>query len=174
MLISLDEILDLEDKQLFDEAFDAYNKIYLQNSDDYEVWKHFYFFLWTAIEDAQSSFHKRIGLRSLLQRMFDEGREKFYELADFNFIAGYTVSIFPYEYGDYETLEKEAGEMLFKAKKLDSENAIYNMVYLGHDTRGREKEYEVATMEAQKMLNMFNGKGVLNGYFREVLLRREK
>lgn len=174
MLISLNEILDLEDRELFGEVFDAYDKIYVQNSDDYEVWKHFYFFLWIAIEDAPSSFHQRIDLRSLLQRMFDEGKEKFSELADFNFVAGYTVSIFPYEYGDYETLENEAGKMLFKATKLDSKNVLYKMVYLGHDARGLEKEYEAAKMEAQKMINIFSGKGMLNGYFRDVLFSRGK
>ncbi len=147
MLKSLDEILDLEDKDLFDEAFDVYIKIYAQNTADYEVWKHFYFFLWIAIEDAPSSFHQRIGLRSFLQRMFDEGKENFSELADFNFVAGYTVSIFPYEHGEYETLEKEAEEMLFKATKLDSKNVLYKMVYLGHDTRGREKEYDAAKVD---------------------------
>src|SRR4051812_47692832 len=112
MTQSLQDIFTLEDNEHFDQAFDAFSNLYNQSKNDYEVWKHFYFFLWAAIEDAPSSFHDRINLRQLLQVMFDEGKKIFADKADFNFIAGYTVSLFPYEYGDYEDLEKEGNEML--------------------------------------------------------------
>ena len=93
---SLQQILELEDEKKFDEAFDAYNVLYSRNK-EYEVWKHFYFFLWAAIDDAPSDFQNKIGLRQLLQVMLDNGRQAYATHADFNFIAGYTVSIFPYE-----------------------------------------------------------------------------
>jgi hypothetical protein len=52
MTQSLQDIFQLEDTEQFDKAFDAYSDIYSKDKNDYEIWKHFYFFLWTAIEDA--------------------------------------------------------------------------------------------------------------------------
>jgi len=100
----LNTIFQLEEAEKFDEAFEAYNVLFSQYLSEYIVWKHFYFFLWMAIEDATSVFHEKIDLRNLLKGMFDEGNSKFSSIADFNFTAGYTVSIFPYEYGDYDDL----------------------------------------------------------------------
>ncbi len=175
MAQSLQDILRLEDSERFDEAFDAYNDLYNRNKNDYEVWKHFYFFLWTAIEDAPSSFHDKINLRHLLQVMFDEGKKAFPENADFNFIAGYTVSIFPYEYGDYDDLEKEGQEMLLKAKQLQPDNIIYKLVYLGSISSVDPKEYRQAEIDAaSKVLETFNGRGALNRYFKQVLYRLDK
>jgi hypothetical protein len=175
MTQSLQYIYKLEDGELFDEAFDAYNNLYKQNKNDYDVWKHFYFFLWTAIEDAPSSFHDKINLRHLLQVMFDEGKKSFADNADFNFIAGYTVSIFPYEYGDYDDLEKEGKEMLLKATKLQPDNLIYRLVYLGSISKVDRQQYRQAEIDAApKVLETFSGIGALSKYFRQVLYRLDK
>lgn len=175
MTKSLEDIYKLEDAEKFDEAFAAYDSIYNQSKNAYEVWKHFYFFLWTAIEDAPSSFHNKINLRHLLQLMFDEGKKTFADNADFNFIAGYTVSIFPYEYGDYEDLEKEGQQMLLKATKLEPDNSIYRMVYLGSLPDGDKQLYRQAEIEAApKVLERFSGNGSLNKYFKEILYRLNK
>jgi hypothetical protein len=175
MTQSLYNIFKLEDNKQFDEAFDAYNNLYNQNKNDYEVWKHFYFFLWTAIEDAPSSFHDKINLRPLMQIMFDEGKKAFADNADFNFIAGYTVSIFPYEYGDYDDLEKEGNEMLLKATQLQPDNLIYRMVYLGSISNVDRQQYRQVEIDAApKVLETFSGTGALNRYFRQVLYRLDK
>lgn len=175
MTQSLQNIFQLEDSEQFDEAFQVYSEIYSKNNNEYEVWKHFYFFLWTAIEDAPSSFNDKIDLRQSLKIMLGEGREKFAEIADFNFIAGYTVSIFPYEYGDYNDLEKEAKQMLLKATSLEPENIIYKMVYLGSVSKFDDQMYRQAAVEAApKVLETFSGNGGLNKYFREVLYRLDK
>jgi hypothetical protein len=175
MTQSLYNIFKLEDNKQFDEAFDAYNNFYNQNKNDYEVWKHFYFFLWTAIEDAPSSFHDKINLRPLMQIMFDEGKKAFADNADFNFIAGYTVSIFPYEYGDYDDLEKEGNEMLLKATQLQPDNLIYRMVYLGSISNVDRQQYRQVEIDAApKVLETFSGTGALNRYFRQVLYRLDK
>lgn len=175
MTQSLQDIFKLEDNEKFDEAFEAYNALYNSDRNDYEVWKHFYFFLWTAIEDAPSSFHDKIDLRHLLQAMFEEGKKTFSDNADFNFIAGYTVSIFPYEYGDYEEMEKEGQQMLLKATKLEPNNPIYRMVYLGSIPDGDKQLYRQAEIEAApKVLDRFGGDGALNKYFKEILYRLDK
>jgi hypothetical protein len=171
----LQDIFKLEDDEKFDEAFEAYNALYNNDRNDYEIWKHFYFFLWTAIEDAPSSFHDKIDLRYSLKVMFEEGKKTFSDNTDFNFIAGYTVSLFPYEYGDYVELEKEGQQMLFKATKLEPNNPIYRMVYLGSIPDGDKQLYRQAVIEAApKVLDMFGGGGALNKYFKEILYRLGK
>jgi hypothetical protein len=172
---SLQEILILEDKKSFDEAFEAYNNMYGKDKSDYAIWKHFYFFLWTAIEDAPGSFHERVNLRDLLQVMFDEGKKAFASIADFNFIAGYTVSIFPYEYGDYEDLGKEGHDMLLRAATLEPGNSIYRLAYLGGTSDGDSHEYMQAAIDARPhVLETFAGAGTLNKYCREIFYRLDK
>jgi hypothetical protein len=175
MTQSLKDIFQLEDNKQFDKAFEAYSDLYSKDKSDYEVWKHFYFFLWIAIEDAPSSFQDEIKLRQMLQIMFEEGKQLFANKADFNFIAGYTVSIFPYEYGDYNDLEKEGNQMLLKATQLEPDNEIYKMVYLGSLALNDKEKYRQAEIKAApKVLDTFNGNGALNKYFREILYRLDK
>jgi hypothetical protein len=131
--------------------------------------------LWTAIEDAPSSFQDKVNLRHLLQVMFDEGKKTFADNADFNFIAGYTVSLFPYEYGNYEDLEKEGNDMLLKAKQIQPDNLIYRLVYLGSISNVDQQKYRQAEIDAaSKVLETFSGIGTLNRYFRQVLYRLDK
>ena len=172
MKSSFSNIFELEEAKEFYKVFEIYSDLYSKSKSDYEVWKHFYFFLWTAIEDASNEFIEKINLSKLMQNMFDEGKRNFSELADFNFIAGYTVSIFPYEYGDYDDLEIEANQMLKKATEIEPENLIYKLVFLGSlETVDNEEYKKVKTEAAPKVLEVFNGKGTLNKYFRQVLYR---
>jgi hypothetical protein len=172
MTQSLQRVFDLEDAEKFDEAFEAYNDLYKRNKHDYELWKHFYFFLWTAIEDAPCSFHDKINLRQLLKEMLDEGKQIFSDKADFNFVAGYTISIFPYEYGDYDNLERVGYEMLSKATQLQPTNPIYRMVFLGSSSNTNPNAYRQAEVDAApKVIEAFSGGGFLNKYFRQVLYR---
>ena len=171
----LQDIFSMEDSEKFDEAFEAYNALYNRDKNDYDVWKHFYFFLWTAIEDAPNSFHDKVNLQHLLQIMLEEGKKSFADKADFNFIAGYTVSIFPYEYGDYEDLKEEGQKMLYKATQLEPKNSIYRMVYLGSLEGGDKELYKKAEIDAApKVIETFSGQGALNRYFREILYRLDK
>jgi hypothetical protein len=175
MTQSLQDIFNLEDNEQFDQTFEAYDKLYSQNKSDYEVWKHFYFFLWLAIEDAPSSFQDKINLRDLLKEMLIEGKQRFADKADFNFIAGYTVSIFPYEYGDYDDLEKEGNEMQYKATKLEPDNIIYELLYQGSlASTDTEKYRHLRINAAPKVLETFPGNGALNKYFRQVLIVKDE
>ena len=175
MTQSLQEIFKLEDAKQFDKVFKEYNDLYSEDKSVYEVWKHFYFFLWTAIEDAPSSFHKKINLRQLLKEMFIKGKQFFADKADFNFIAGYTVTIFPYEYGDYNSLEKEGREMLFKAKKLEPHNIIYELLYQGSlMTTSNEKYRQLRIKAGPKIMETFSDNSTLSKYFKQVLIEKEK
>jgi hypothetical protein len=175
MAHSLEGIFDLEDNEDFNGAFEAYNDLCKQNRNNYEAWKHFYFFLWLAIEDAPGNFQEEINLRRLMQVMFDEGKKAFADRADFNFIAGYTVSIFPYEYGDYDDLEKEGLLLLLKASQLEPNDPVYKMVYLGSIQNVDKQQYTQAVIDAApKVLEAFSGTGALNRYFKQILYRLER
>lgn len=174
-MTNLTDILELEDKGDFENTFESYKHLYSTKNNDYETWKYFYFFLWTAIEDAPSDFQEKINLRQRLKEMFDDGKSKFSELADFNFIVGYTVSIFPYEYGDYDDLEKQGIGMLLKATKTEPTNAIFRLVYLGSLENVDKEQMKKAEKEASKVIQeKFKGNGFLNKYFRQVLDRVSK
>ena len=171
---TIKDILEIEDSGDFDKAFELYNQLYQTHPSDFEVWKHFYFFLWTAIEDASSEFHERINLRQRLQEMYDEGKKRFREQTEFKFIAGWTVSIFPYEYGEYEDLEREGKEFLKQAHQEQPDDKVYKMVFLGSFDSNKE-DYRQAELEASPVvLNRFQGPGLLNSYFRQVLDRKNK
>lgn len=167
-------ILQLEDQEDFDEAFALYKELYERNSTDFEIWKHFYFFLWIAIEDASSEFHDRINLRQRLRKMYKEGQKSFQNLTEFKFIAGWTVSIFPYEYGDYEDLESQGKELLRQAHQEDPDDKVYKMAYLG-SLASKKDEYKKAEIEAgSEVLKRFQGPGLLNRYFIQVLGRKNE
>ena len=168
---NLDKIFELEEENKFEEVFELYQTLYSENESDYEIWKNFHFFLWNGIEDSTTKFNERIEVNKLLQKMFDEGKNNFSELADFNFIAGYTVSIFPYEYGDYYDLEFEANQMLKKAAEIEPENLIYKLVYFGSISNVDKEEYRKLEIESSpKVLETFSGKGILNKYFSKVFI----
>lgn len=169
----IEKILHLEEKNEFDKALKAYQELYSNHKLDFEVWKHFFFFLWICIEDAPSEFQEKIDTRMELEKMLSEGIKNFSELAEFNFLAGYAVSIFPYEFGDYEDLERQGTEMLLKATEIEPENIIYRMVYLGDLPNLDRKKYEEAAISAKPIVReKFNGIGFLNKYFRQVLDRK--
>ena len=169
---SLEKILKTEDKCDFEKAFNLYNELFEKDKADFEIWKHFYFFLWIAIEETSSDFHEKINLRQRLKLMFEEGKNKFKDNAKFNFITGYTVSIFPYEYGNYDNLEKQGKEMLKKAAVSEPNNKIYRMVYLGSLTNYNKDELRKAEIEASPIVTKkYNGPGLMNRYFRQVLNR---
>ena len=163
--------MELEDSGDFDQAFEAYNRLYQTSTSEFEIWKHFYFFLWTAIEDASSEFQERINLREKLREMYDDGKELFQNYTEFKFIAGWTVSIFPYEYEGYEDLEREGKELLRQANQEDPDGKIYRMAYLG-SFESDEQEYKQAVLETSPVvMERFQGPGLLNSYFRQVLNR---
>ncbi|GEP52740.1 hypothetical protein FNO01nite_34120 [Flavobacterium noncentrifugens] len=169
----IESILEFEENNEFEEAFNAYKNLYSKQNLDYVIWKHFFFFLWISIEDAPKEFREKIDLNKELVNMLSDGKRNFSELAEFNFIAGYTVTLFPYEFGDFDILEKQGKEMLLKATLIEPENIIYKMVHLGDLPNVNRKEYEKAVIAAKPIVQKkFNGNGFLNKYFKHVLTRK--
>ncbi|MEO9952986.1 hypothetical protein [Nonlabens sp.] len=126
------------------------------------------------LEDVNGKFKKDIDLRTELESELKNGLNKYLELAEFNFIAGYTISIFPYEFGDYEELEIKGKELLKKAFELDQSNPIYKMVYLGSKSLNEKEQslYKQVCADSKLILKTkYNGKGLLNKYYNQVFNR---
>ena len=174
---NLEQIFELESTEKYNEAYSLYQKLISENNADFETWKYYFFFLWTMIEDVNGLFRKDIDLRTELESELKNGLNKYSELAEFNFIAGYTVCIFPYEFGEYEELDKKGREMLKKASEMEPTNPIYGMAYLGSQVLNDKGQslYEKACAESQPVLKkVYSGKGFLNEYFNQVFNRDGK
>ena len=170
----LHEIIKLEVNKKFELAFQAYFELYNRNKDNFEIWKHFFFFLWIIIEEMPNEFTEKIERENKLKEMFEEGILIFSQIPEFNFIAGYAMSIFPYEFGDFEEYENKSFELLAKARNLEPNNEIYEMVYLGNLKNNNSTEYQNAKNNAkQEVIEKYNGLGLLNEYFLQVLVKKE-
>ncbi|MGY2134280.1 hypothetical protein ACW9KT_18755 [Hymenobacter sp. HD11105] len=169
-MYSLLDILQLEDQQPLEHAFYAYQELYGQCPDDYQVWRHFYFFLWVAPEEAPVEILERLGVTARLRVLLTEGESRFATQADFHFLAGYTIAVLPYEFGPFAEWEQKGNEMLLQATLLAPENPIYRLAYLG--SFPDSPAYRQAMLEAAPVVvSAFQGKGLLNHYFRHVLYR---
>jgi len=174
---NLNEIFELESAEKYNEAYSLYQKLILENNADFKTWKYYFFFLWSMLEDVNGQFTKDIDLRAELESELENGLNKYSELAEFNFIAGYAISIFPYEFGEYEELEIKGKEMIKKAFEIETFNPIYKMVYLGSKvlTNREQSLYENACAESKLILKTkYSGKGLMNEYFNQVFNRDGK
>ena len=170
----LDKIIELENSKKFELAFQAYFDLYSRNKSDFEVWKYFFFFLWIIIEEMPNEFSEKIERENKLKEMFAEGLTIYSQNPEFNFIAGYTMSIFPYEFGNFTEYERKSSELLAEARKLEPNNEIYEMVYLGNSENNNSEEYLNAKKNAKhRVIEKYKGSGLLNEYFMQVLIRND-
>jgi hypothetical protein len=176
---SLPEILQLEEQQELEPAFHAYVALYVQHPTVYPVWRHFYFFLWAALDEAPGELVERLGVSAYLRKLLGEGESRFATQADFCFLAGYTIAILPYEFGPFEEWERKGKDLLRQATALDPENPLYQLAYLGSLPSSTSSEwspaYRQAVMDTAPLVGRtFQGDGLLNRYFREVLYRVDR
>ncbi|GEM_PF-693551 len=175
---NLEKIFILESKEKYNEAFISYKSLLNLNPTNFKIWKYYFFFLWSMIEDVNGNFTiiKNENLNIELNKELKLGMEKFKNLAEFNFITGYTISIFPYEFGDYDELEELGQELLCRACELDSENPFYKMVFLGsieNRTKIQQNEYETLKPRVEKLILEQNSEnGLLNKYYRQIFVRK--
>ncbi|EKT3967421.1 hypothetical protein NTJ12_002509 [Flavobacterium psychrophilum] len=168
------KIIELENNRKFELAFKEYVELYSRNKNDFEVWKNFFFFLWVIIEEMPNEFSEKIEREKKLKEMFEEGLAIFSQNPEFNFITGYVMSIFPYEFGDFIEYERKSSELLAEARNLEPDNDIYEMVYLGNSENSNSEEYLNAKNNAKpKVIEKYKGSGLLNEYFKQVLIRKE-
>jgi hypothetical protein len=175
-MTTLDEILELEENLQLEEAFHKYQELYQKDFTDFHIWKHYYFFLWyTEVEsgciNGGMKFTEKHAIGKLINPLFLEGKERFIHLAEFNFIVGYTISLFPYYYGEYEEMEAYGEELLGNATKLDPLNPEYKRAYLGSLPLGsNDKDYVYySNLTRTTIWPKYTGKGFLNEYMREMI-----
>lgn len=175
----VNQILELEEKEDFQAALDAYRIKYKSNPDDFEVWKFYYFFLWYInVEDfplGLQGFVETNQLDKELKQVGFEGLEKFSTIPEGLFVLGYTINLFPYYFGDYEEWEEKGSQMIDQAADLAPANKIYRMVKIGQQPDWNEnEEYQKACRNAAEDVKLkYSGKGLLNSYFHEVLYRKK-
>jgi hypothetical protein len=175
-MTSLDEILELEENLQLENAFQFYQLIYKDHPNDFQTWEHYYFFLWyTEVEsgciNGGLAFTEKYAIDRLLKPIFLEGKERFSHLAEFNFISGYTISLFPYYYGEYEELERYAIELLDTATKLDPLNPLYKATFLGATPIEQlPKDYTYyRNLTKTTIWPKYVGKGFLNEHMRDMI-----
>jgi len=166
----ISQILELEETQKYEQAFHEYEKLDLNEFDN---WKYFYFYLWYINVEHfpldQSEFIKKNQLDIKLKELAEFGFEQFGTIAEFQFLAGYTINLFPYYYGDYEEWEQRGNDLLKSAHHLEPNNGVFNISYQG-STYGTIESYKMAKQQAvHEVEAAFAGKGFLNSYFIDVL-----
>ena len=171
---NLKKIFELESAEKYNEAYSEYQNLISEKTVDFETWKYYFFFLWSMIEDINGVFKIDIDLQTELKSELKKVQKKYSEIAEFNFIAGYTISIFPYEFGDFEKLEIKGKAMLKKAYQMERSNPIYKMVYLGSKNLNEREHslYKKACVESKLIIKTkHNQKGLLNEYYNQVFNR---
>ncbi len=165
------QVLELEELEKFEDAFHAYELLDYQNT--FEHWKPFYFFLWYMnVEDVPLGTTKLIekyNLDEKLKKVTNIGFRQFSANSQFKFVAGYTISLFPYYYGDYEEWENKGNELLKAAYEQEPDNIIFELAFNG-SSFGSNEQYNKTKPKASEAIRVeFSGKGLLNSYFGEVL-----
>lgn len=164
-----------EEENDFETAYLTYKKAFDQAVPGFQLWRSFYFFLWYClVEDSFlkcEQFNEDYDLRQEFEVVLNYGHATYPNIPEFNFIVGYTISVYPYLFTNIQESEATGSELLKRAWNLERSNLIYDMVRLGDSLPG-SKEYSKACLNASTMVqSQYNGKGYLNAYFRSVLFR---
>lgn len=171
---TLEHIIELEESENYISAFEEYRKEFSVNQ-DFELWKSYYFFLWyIVVEDSALGIEKFVienKIESELKEVSLFGLKTFKNNPEALFVLGYTISLFPYYFGEYEKSEDEAEQMLEKAYNIKPNDIIYKLAYLGSKAENQEEYRQVCVEAAPEVIERFNGKGLLNSYFKQVLFR---
>ncbi len=175
---NLENIFKLESEEKYNEAYFQYKSLLNSNPINFEICKYYYFFLWSMIEDVNGFFtiYNNEDLSKELNKELKFGLKNFENIPEFNFIAGYTITIFPYEFGDYIELEKYGKQLLFKASKLEPNNVLFKMVFFGsleNTNDEQKKEYNnLKSKVSKEILENYFGNGLLNKYYNQVFIRK--
>ncbi|WP_139149711.1 hypothetical protein [Flavobacterium caeni] len=161
-------------------AYEEYKKAYFKESENFDLWKNYYFFLWYIMaEDTAlklTNFIKQNSIETLLPSIASDGIKKYKLNPEALFILGYTVSLFPYFFGEYLEWEEKGKSFLESAYNLSSSDKIYKLAYLGsiYNQENKDEYDEICLQAANEVKSRFSGNGLLNSYFSEVLYRIDR
>lgn len=112
--------------------------------------------------------------KNILVEAAQYGLAHFTSNADFLWISGYMISLFPYLFyeGDdgisFAEWEQKGVDMLLVANQIDASNRIAKVLYLG--TQDASDEYAAAKAQLTPYLNqLFPGHTSIEEYFKDVL-----
>lgn len=171
----LDTLHLLEDENDVETAFLIYKKEFHSDKINFQLWRSFYFFLWYCLVEEGclncEKFNLEYSLRQEYDTILNYGHKAYSDIPEFNFIVGYTISVYPYIFPNILESKSTAIHLIKKAWNLERSNLIYEMVRTGDSLPG-SKEYQKLRIKASPLvLTQYKGKGYLNTYFRSVLLR---
>ena len=126
---------------------------------------------WDHIDNRQLDYDET---RSLLIEVTDLTRSQHNSVADFLWVFGYMMSLFPRFFmssnDDFLVREQDGRNMLGMAHALQPENPIIKKLYLGSVNRVDTVEYKNACIDAYECLSScFPGASASEEYFREIL-----
>ncbi|WP_341226947.1 hypothetical protein [uncultured Arcticibacterium sp.] len=175
--MELKAILQLENEEKYEAALTKYRQAYFEKPSDFEIWKHYYFFLWYLnVEDGSLGLQEFVKINNLsleLEQISNDGIKKYSQIAEGLFVLGYTINLFPYLFGEYVEWEQKGKEMMVGAANLEPNNIIYSMVVLGLGVEIQGNlNYKMVCKKAAPIVNdKFSSNGLLNSYFKAVLFR---
>lgn len=172
---SLEAAWKLEDQNDLESAYLIYRKSFDQAKHEFALWRSYYFFLWYCLVEEGMLGIEKFNLDYNLREEYDSllmyGRLTYPGIPEFNFIVGYTFSVYPYLFPDILENEAYGKQLIQKAWNLERNNLIYNMVRLS-DTLPNSRDYAKSCINAFSLvLSQYKGNGYLNTYFRRVLCR---
>lgn len=164
-----------EEENDVESAYLTYKKAFDQAVPDFQLWRSFYFFLWYClVEDTCLNCEQIVEEYNFIREfevILNYGHATYSDIPEFNFIVGYTISVYPYLFTNISQSQATGSKLLKRAWNLERSNLIYDMVRL-EDSLPGSKEYSKACINASTLvLNQYNGTGYLNAYFRSVLFR---
>ena len=174
----IEQLESLEKKQEWEKCITLLNDAWEQNTKDGELnlrlatecW--YVLSNWEFINNKNLEFNK---IKNKLVQVYLDSVEKFEYNAKMSSIYGYMISLNPelfYAQEDtngklYSLFEKQGKILLEKAHKLEKNNKLYKVLYLGSVN---EKKYNKAREELlTSEVDLFSGDTAIENYFNEIL-----
>lgn len=105
-----------------------------------------------------------------LRETYVYGLKNFSDNSKFLWIFGYMIELFPYYFGDYLELEKQAKVLIKQAYSNAPENEIIKMHY--NFAFKKRRKYDHSQKKIEKDISIFfPGKSIMEEYFKEVLAK---
>lgn len=172
-------VLTLESAEQYETVYPIYQAITSNKNNeplDFDLWMHYFFFLWHVSEGCIGQLSFDSTLEQDLLDALNHGEKHFTDHAEFHFLTGYCMHMLPYLFGDYEYYELEGLTRLARATQLAPENPLYKMIEMGgsipkvHLTQA----YKSLCKESNAYIKShYQGDGILNEYIRGVMYRNE-
>lgn len=178
---SWEEVDEMEAKNNFKAAISHMREVWLNEPGNKKVFLRISFLAWHVVvewptfdeSDMEEKDHTECVM--LLRSLLIYGQDHFQENADFQWLFGYMMYLFPFYFGtDFDRMESTSREMLEKAYLLRPQDPIIKMTYFeNRDNYTKDHDYYDLYQEVSSILSeRFPGNGKLEEYFKEVLIRK--